>query len=102
MHENFLVTELEGVVTMQIGDFIAEIELVLRSPYAVFPAVAEAAAVAAESASDVKAHETANTRYSRIYAVSIRVGASRKPVNVAVHRIPGVRRGACPEVVHPG
>ena len=43
MDEDLLVAQFEGVVAVQVGDFIGEIELVLRSADAVLPAIPQAA-----------------------------------------------------------
>ena len=42
MDEDLFVAEFEGVVAVQVGDFVGEIELVLRSADTIFPAVPQA------------------------------------------------------------
>jgi hypothetical protein len=43
MDEDFLIAPFKGVVAAQVGDLIGEIELVLRTAYAVLAAIPQAA-----------------------------------------------------------
>ena len=42
LNEDLLIAKFEGVVAMQVGDFIGEIELVLRPADTIFAAIPQA------------------------------------------------------------